>query len=91
MRKLGTPAALLLLSALVLATPLNLTQFFDANGAGPIHDVHSLRRAARHLRDVHDRLLGELEYPMLLQGTAPKNAVLEEFHITPNAVSPSVR
>src|SRR5262249_33438668 len=31
------------------------------------------------MNDVHDRLLGELPYPMLLQGTAPKNALLEEF------------
>jgi len=31
-------------------------------------------------------LLGELEYPMLLQGSAPKNALLEEFRATPNAV-----
>jgi ATP-dependent DNA helicase DinG len=38
------------------------------------------------MRDIHDRLLGELEYPMLLQGSAPKNALLEEFRITPNAV-----
>jgi ATP-dependent DNA helicase DinG len=38
------------------------------------------------MRDTHDRLLGELEYPMLLQGTAPKNALLEEFRTTPNCV-----
>jgi ATP-dependent DNA helicase DinG len=38
------------------------------------------------MRDVHDRLLGELEHPMLLQGTAPKTALLEEFRTTPNAV-----
>jgi len=38
------------------------------------------------MREIHDRLLGELEYPMLLQGTAPKMALLEEFRITPNAV-----
>jgi ATP-dependent DNA helicase DinG len=38
------------------------------------------------MRDVHDRLLGELEYPMLLQGTAPKTALLEEFRTTPNCV-----
>lgn len=38
------------------------------------------------MRDVHDRLLGELEHPMLLQGTAPKTALLEEFRCTPNAV-----
>ena len=38
------------------------------------------------MREIHDRLLGELEYPVLLQGTAPKNALLEEFRITPNCV-----
>ena len=38
------------------------------------------------MRDVHDRLLGELEYPVLLQGSAPKNALLEEFRTTPNCV-----
>ncbi|HWR17385.1 MAG TPA: ATP-dependent DNA helicase [Terriglobales bacterium] len=38
------------------------------------------------MREVHDRLLGELEYPMLLQGTAPKTALLEEFRTTPNCV-----
>ena len=38
------------------------------------------------MNDIHDRLLGELPYPMLLQGKAPKNALLEEFRITPNAV-----
>jgi ATP-dependent DNA helicase DinG len=38
------------------------------------------------MRDIHDRLLGELEYPMLLQGTAPKTALLEEFRTTPNCV-----
>lgn len=40
--------------------------------------------AAMH--DIYERLLGELDYPMLLQGSAPKNALLEEFRITPNAV-----
>jgi ATP-dependent DNA helicase DinG len=38
------------------------------------------------MNEIHDRLLGELEYPMLLQGTAPKSALLEEFRATPNAV-----
>ena len=38
------------------------------------------------MHDIHDRLLGELQYPMLLQGSAPKNALLEEFRLTPNAV-----
>ena len=38
------------------------------------------------MNDIHDRLLGELPYPMLLQGSAPKSALLEEFRLTPNAV-----
>jgi ATP-dependent DNA helicase DinG len=38
------------------------------------------------MNDVYERLLGELEYPMLLQGEAPKSALLEEFRLTPNAV-----
>jgi ATP-dependent DNA helicase DinG len=38
------------------------------------------------MNEIHDRLLGELEYPMLLQGTAPKSALLDEFRATPNAV-----
>jgi ATP-dependent DNA helicase DinG len=39
-----------------------------------------------HMNQVYDLLLGELEYPMLLQGSAPKNALLSEFRATPNAV-----
>ena len=31
------------------------------------------------MHEVYERLLGELEFPMLLQGDAPKNALLEEF------------
>ncbi|MGH9570879.1 MAG: ATP-dependent DNA helicase, partial [Candidatus Angelobacter sp.] len=38
------------------------------------------------MNDIHDRLLGELPFPMLLQGMAPKGALLEEFRLTPNAV-----
>jgi ATP-dependent DNA helicase DinG len=38
------------------------------------------------MNDIHDRLLGELPYPVLLQGSAPKSALLEEFRLTPNAV-----
>jgi ATP-dependent DNA helicase DinG len=38
------------------------------------------------MHQLHDRLLGELEFPMLLQGSAPKNALLDEFRMTPNAV-----
>ena len=38
------------------------------------------------MRDIYHRLLGEVEFPMLLQGSAPKNALLEEFRLTPNCV-----
>jgi len=38
------------------------------------------------MRDCHQRLLGEIEFPMLMQGNAPKNALLEEFRHTPNSV-----
>jgi ATP-dependent DNA helicase DinG len=38
------------------------------------------------MRDVYQRLLGEVEFPMLLQGDAPKSALLEEFRATPNCV-----
>ncbi|MGH9497612.1 MAG: ATP-dependent DNA helicase [Terriglobales bacterium] len=38
------------------------------------------------MNDVYQRLLGDLDYPMLRQGDAPKSALLEEFRITPNAV-----
>jgi len=38
------------------------------------------------MKDVYQRLLGDLEFPMLLQGDAPKSALLEEFRLTPNAV-----
>ena len=38
------------------------------------------------MNQLYERLLGELDFPMLLQGNAPKNALLEEFRLTPNAV-----
>ncbi len=38
------------------------------------------------MHQLHDALLGELPFPVLLQGSAPKNALLEEFRLTPNAV-----
>jgi ATP-dependent DNA helicase DinG len=38
------------------------------------------------MNQLYERLLGELEFPMLLQGSAPKNALLDEFRMTPNAV-----
>jgi ATP-dependent DNA helicase DinG len=38
------------------------------------------------MNEIYQRLLGEMEFPMLLQGDAPKMALLEEFRLTPNAV-----
>ncbi len=38
------------------------------------------------MNEIYQRLLGELEFPMLRQGDAPKTALLEEFRLTPNAV-----
>jgi ATP-dependent DNA helicase DinG len=38
------------------------------------------------MNDVYQRLLAELEFPLLRQGDAPKSALLEEFRLTPNAV-----
>ena len=38
------------------------------------------------MQDIYERLLGELEFRMLIQGSAPRNALLEEFRTTPNAI-----
>ena len=38
------------------------------------------------MRDVYERVSQQLDFPMFLQGDAPKNALLEEFRLTPNAV-----
>jgi ATP-dependent DNA helicase DinG len=38
------------------------------------------------MNEIHQRLLGEVEFPVLRQGDAPKTALLEEFRLTPNAV-----
>ena len=38
------------------------------------------------MNDIYQRLLGVLDYPILRQGDAPKNALLEQFRLTPNAV-----
>jgi len=38
------------------------------------------------MREMYERLLVEVSYPLLLQGTAPRKALLEEFRVTPNAV-----
>ncbi|HVW76853.1 MAG TPA: ATP-dependent DNA helicase [Alloacidobacterium sp.] len=40
----------------------------------------------QQMRDIYERLLMELPYPLLLQGNAPRRALIEEFRATPNAV-----
>ena len=38
------------------------------------------------MRDLYARLMPVLDFPILLHGTAPRKALLEEFRTTPNAV-----
>ena len=38
------------------------------------------------MRDVHDRLSRTVDWPLLVQGTAPRTALLRDFRATPNAV-----
>jgi ATP-dependent DNA helicase DinG len=40
----------------------------------------------QQMRTIYDRVSLEIPYPTLLQGTAPRSALLEEFRSTPNAV-----
>jgi len=53
---------------------------------------HSLGRAFvlftshQQMRLVHDKVSFEIEYPTLLQGTAPRSALLDEFRSTPHSV-----
>ena len=38
------------------------------------------------MRELHDRLLAQLPFPLLLQGSAPRHVLLQQFRETPNAV-----
>ncbi|MFZ3365408.1 MAG: helicase C-terminal domain-containing protein [Candidatus Acidiferrales bacterium] len=38
------------------------------------------------MREIHERLTGAVPFPLLLQGTAPRSALLERFRATPGAV-----
>ena len=40
----------------------------------------------QQMRQVYDRVSLAIEYPVLLQGTAPRMAILEEFRETPNCI-----
>jgi ATP-dependent DNA helicase DinG len=38
------------------------------------------------MRDLHKRVSGQVRFPLLLQGTAPRTILLDRFRSTPNAV-----
>ena len=38
------------------------------------------------MNEIYERLLGQMDFPVLKQGDAPKSALLEEFRLTPHAV-----
>jgi ATP-dependent DNA helicase DinG len=38
------------------------------------------------MKEAHERVSGRVGFPMLLQGTAPRSALLDRFRSTPNAV-----
>jgi ATP-dependent DNA helicase DinG len=85
-------------SQAVLYVPPDLpdprTPQFTAQAAGRIRKLLEITRGRAfvlftsyaQMNDVYQRLLEELEFPMLRQGDAPKTALLEEFRLTPNAV-----
>jgi ATP-dependent DNA helicase DinG len=38
------------------------------------------------MRELHDRLLAQVPFPLLMQGSAPRHVLLQQFRETPNAV-----
>jgi len=38
------------------------------------------------MRELHDRLLQQVPFPLFMQGTAPRHMILQQFRDTPNAV-----
>jgi ATP-dependent DNA helicase DinG len=70
------------------------TPEFAAEAAGRVRRLLEITRGRafvlftsyKQMNEIYERLLGQLEFPMLKQGDAPKSALLEEFRLTPNAV-----
>jgi ATP-dependent DNA helicase DinG len=70
------------------------TPQFAAEAAGLIQRLLEITRGRAfvlftsyaQMNDIYERLLGQLDFPMLKQGDAPKSALLEEFRVTPHAV-----
>jgi ATP-dependent DNA helicase DinG len=97
-RELVVPSHFDYVNQAILYVPPDLpdprSESFAAKAAEKIRRVLEITRGRAfclftsyaQMNQIHDRLLGELEFPMLLQGRAPKNALLEEFRSTPNAV-----
>lgn len=85
-------------SQAVLYVPPDLpdprTPQFTAKAAERIRKILEISRGRAfvlftsyaQMHDIYQRLLGEVKFPMLRQGDAPKSALLEEFRLTPNAV-----
>lgn len=67
---------------------------FPARAAGTIRRVLEITRGRafclftsyQQMREAHDRLSAELGFPLLLQGSASRKALLEQFRSKPNAV-----
>ena len=97
-RELVVPSHFDYESQAILYVPPNLpdprTPQFAGEAAGVIRRLLEITRGRAfvlftsyaQMNEIYDRLLGELDFPMLKQGDAPKSALLEEFRITPHAV-----
>jgi ATP-dependent DNA helicase DinG len=97
-RELVVPSHFDYLHQAILYVPPDLpdprSESFVAKAAGKIRRLLEVTQGRAfclftsyaQMHQLHDLLLGEMEFPMLLQGSAPKNALLEEFRTTPNAV-----
>jgi ATP-dependent DNA helicase DinG len=82
----------------LLYIPRNLPDVRDANFAArateEIAEILKLTRGRAfclftsyaQMKDVHERLAGTVAFPLLLQGTAPRTALLERFRGTPGSV-----
>jgi ATP-dependent DNA helicase DinG len=97
-RELVVPSHFDYESQAILYVPPNLpdprTPQFAGEASGVIRRLLEITRGRAFLlftsyaqmNEIYQRLLGELEFPMLKQGDAPKSALLEEFRTTPHAV-----
>jgi ATP-dependent DNA helicase DinG len=74
--------------------PDTRTPQFTAQAADRIRRILEITRGRAfvlftsyaQMNDIYNRLRGELEFPMLRQGNAPKSALLEEFRLAAHAV-----